>query len=115
LRDIRFSIDKNNPTPQVRTSIDVLQLDFVGPLYLKGKRQRSYILVCKDVFDGGRRTFIRLVTSHGNIHLLDQTFWVGKRLKGQYVKAVVDTHRGWLTVYLKSRLFKRWPYKFVNQ
>jgi len=27
-------------------------VDFVGPLYLKGQRQRYYILVCKDVFDG---------------------------------------------------------------
>jgi transposase InsO family protein len=255
------------PTPQVQTSNDLHQLDFVGPLYLKGKRQRYYILVCKDTFDGavclkvsrsrkmdevlsflgdcwktlgrpkqlqfdnarelvgwgpaarylsrvlrlclrfgvepvvippkrpqyngsvenfngwfqpqlfqrrfarpsllkrelqrlqdtvnrqhvhqrlggltaeqyrrrqklqklphrfkvptdllpiaaGRVTFIRMVTPHGNIHLLGQTFWVGKRLKGQYLKAVLDTHHGWLTVYLKGRLFKRWPYKLVNK
>lgn len=63
----------------------------------------------------GRVTFIRMGTPHGHIHLLSQTFWVGKRLKGQYVKAVLDTQRGWLTVYLKGRLFKRWPYKLVNK
>ena len=255
------------PTPQVQTSNDLHQLDLVGPLYLKGKRQRYYILVCKDVFDGavclklsrsrkmdevltflgecwktlgrphqlqfdnarelvgwgaaarylsrvirlclrfgiepiiipprrpqyngsvenfngwfqpqlfqrhftrpgdlkrelqrlqeavntqhvhprlggltaqqyrrrqklqklpprftvptellpiaaGRVTFIRMVTSHGNIHLLGQTFWIGKRLHGQYLKAVLDTHRSWLTAYLKGRIFKRWPYKLVNK
>ena len=34
------------------TSNQLHQVDLVGPLYLKGKRQRYYILVCKDVFDG---------------------------------------------------------------
>jgi hypothetical protein len=46
----------------------------------------------------GRVTFIRQVTPYGNIHLLGQTFFVGKRLRGEYVKAVLDTHRGRLTV-----------------
>ncbi len=63
----------------------------------------------------GRVTFIRMVTPHGNIHLLSQTYWVGKRHKGEYVKAVLDTQRQWLTVYLKGRLLKRWPYKLVNK
>ena len=63
----------------------------------------------------GRVTFIRMVTPHGNIHLLSQTFWVGKRHKGQYVKAVLDTQRRWLTVYLKGRVLKRWPYKLVTK
>lgn len=255
------------PAPPVHTSNDLHQLDFVGPIYLKGHRQRYYILVCKDVFDGavclklcrsrqmsevltflgecwktlgrpthlqfdnarefvgwgpaarylsrvlrlclrfgiapivipprrpqyngsvenfnawfqpqlfqrrfarpgalkrelsrlqlavntqhaqrrlggltaaqyrrqqkllklppqftvpptalpiaaGRVTFIRMVTPQGNIHLLSQTFAVGKRLKGQYVRVVLDTQRGWLTVYLKGRLHKRWPYKLVNK
>jgi hypothetical protein len=40
------------PTPQPQTSNEWHQVDFVGPLYLKGKRQRYYIFVCKDVFDG---------------------------------------------------------------
>jgi transposase InsO family protein len=63
----------------------------------------------------GRVTFIRQVTPHGNIHLLSQTFKVGKRLKGQYVKAVLDTQRSQLTVYVKGRVFKRWPYPFVKK
>ncbi len=63
----------------------------------------------------GRVTFIRQVTAHGNIHLLSQTFKVGKRLKGQYVKAVLDTQRAQLTVYVQGRIFKRWPYPFLKK
>jgi len=63
----------------------------------------------------GRVTFIRSVTPHGNIHLLSQTFWIGKRLKGQYVKAVLDTARGHLTVYVQGRVFKRWPCQFLTK
>ncbi len=63
----------------------------------------------------GRVVFIRQVTYKGHIHLLSQTYKVGKRLKGQYVKAVLDTQRGWLTVYVNGRVFKRWPYKLLNK
>lgn len=62
----------------------------------------------------GRVTFIRQVMPHGNIHLLSQTFKVGKRLKGQFVKAVLDTQRAQLTVYVQGRIVKRWPYPFVK-
>ena len=40
---------------------------------------------------------------------------VGKRLKGQYVKAVLDTQRAHLTVYVKGRIFKRWPYPYLRK
>jgi transposase-like protein len=63
----------------------------------------------------GRSTFIRQVTPHGNVHLLSQTFRVGKRLKGEYVKVVLDTRRGHLTVYRQGRVFKRWPYPFLKK
>jgi len=63
----------------------------------------------------GRITFIRQVTAHGNVHLLSQTFWVGKRLKREYVKVVLDTQRGHLTVYRQGRVFKRWPYPFLKK
>jgi transposase InsO family protein len=62
----------------------------------------------------GRVSFIRQVTPSGTIHLLGQTYRIGKRLKGQYVKAVLDTERATLTVYVKGRVFKRWPYPFVR-
>jgi transposase InsO family protein len=62
----------------------------------------------------GRITFIRQVSMHGKIHLLSQTFSVGKRLKGQYVKVVLDTQRAQLTVYVKGRIFKRWAYLYLK-
>jgi putative transposase len=63
----------------------------------------------------GRVTFIRQVTSQGNLHLLSQTFKIGKRMKGQYIKAVLDTKRAHLTVYVKGRIFKRWPYPYLSK
>jgi putative transposase len=63
----------------------------------------------------GRVTFIRQVTLNGKIHLLSQTFKVGKRLKGEYVKVVLDTRRGYLTVYRQGRICKRWPYPFLKK
>ena len=55
----------------------------------------------------GRVTCIRAVTPYGNLHLLSQTFKVGKWLKGQYAKAVLDTQRGWLTAYVNGRVVNR--------
>ncbi len=63
----------------------------------------------------GRVLFIRQVSPNGNIHLLSQTFKVGKRLKGEYVKVVLDTRLGHLTIYRQGRIFKRWPYPFLKQ
>lgn len=60
-------------------------------------------------------TFFRQVTAHGNVHLLSQTFYVGKRLKGEYVKVQLDTKRAHLTVYRQGRIFKRWPYPFLKK
>ena len=63
----------------------------------------------------GRISFIRQVTLNGKVHLLSQTFKVGKRLKGEYVKVVLDTRRGYLTVYRQGRVLKRWPYPFLKK
>ncbi len=63
----------------------------------------------------GRITFFRQVTRHGNVHLLSQTFFVGKRLKGEYVKVTLDTQRAYLTVYRHGHIFKRFPYPFVKK
>ena len=62
----------------------------------------------------GRVTFIRQVTRQGNLHWLSQTYSVGKRFKGQYLKIVLDTQRAQLTVYVKGRIFKRWAYPFLK-
>lgn len=40
------------PAPAADDSNCLHQIDLVGPVYLKGQRQRWYIYVCKDVFDG---------------------------------------------------------------
>jgi transposase InsO family protein len=63
----------------------------------------------------GRITFFRQVTKHGNVHLLSQTFFVGKRLKGEYVKVLLDTKRAHLTVYRHGHLFKRFPFPFLKK
>jgi transposase InsO family protein len=63
----------------------------------------------------GRITFFRQVTKHGNVHLLSQTFFVGKRLKHEYVKVLLDTKRAHLTVYRHGHIFKRFPYPFLKK
>jgi len=63
----------------------------------------------------GRISFIRQVTLNGKVHLLSQTFKVGKRLKGEYVKLVLDTRRRQLTIYRQGRAVKRWPYPFLKK
>ena len=40
------------PTPLADDSNRLHQVDIVGPFYLKGRRQRWYVYVCKDVYDG---------------------------------------------------------------
>jgi transposase InsO family protein len=63
----------------------------------------------------GRITFFRQITKHGNVHLLSQTFFVGKRLKGEYVRVILDTQRAHLTLYRQGRIFKRFPYAFLKK
>jgi putative transposase len=62
----------------------------------------------------GRVTFIRRVSVSGTVTVLSQTFRVGKRHKGLYLRLVVDTGHGYLTAYLNGRVLKRWPYKLLN-
>jgi transposase InsO family protein len=62
----------------------------------------------------GRVTFIRRVSVAGTVTVLSQSFRVGKRQKGLYLRLVVDTGHGYLTAYLNGRVLKRWPYKLLN-
>jgi transposase InsO family protein len=62
----------------------------------------------------GRVTFIRRVSWAGTVTVLSQTFRVGKKHKGLYLRLVIDTGRGKLTAYLNGRVLKRWPYKLLN-
>ena len=63
----------------------------------------------------GRISLIRQVSPNGNVHLLSQTFKLGKRLKGEYVRVILDTRRAHLTVYRQGRIFKRWHYPFLKK
>jgi hypothetical protein len=49
------------------------------------------------------------------MNVLSQTFRVGKRNTGLYVRLVLDTQRGRLNAYLDGRLLKRWPYKLSKK
>jgi hypothetical protein len=62
----------------------------------------------------GRVTFLRRVSTAGAVTLLSQSFRVGKRHRGLYLRLVVETGRGTLTAYLNGRVLKRWPYKLLN-
>jgi transposase InsO family protein len=62
----------------------------------------------------GRVTFIRRVSGAGTVTVLSQSFRVGKRHRGLYLRLVVDTGRGLLTAYLNGRVLKHWPYKLLN-
>jgi transposase InsO family protein len=63
----------------------------------------------------GRVTFLRRVSVAGTITVLSQSYRVGKRHRGLYLRLVVDTGRGKLTAYLDGRVLKRWPYKLLNE
>jgi putative transposase len=62
----------------------------------------------------GRVTFVRRVSVAGTVTVLSQSYRVGKRHRGLYLRLVVDTKRGCLTAYLNGRVLKRWPYKLLN-
>jgi putative transposase len=63
----------------------------------------------------GRVTFIRRVTVAGTVTVLSQSFRVGKRHRGLYLRLVIDTGHGRLTAYLNGRVLKRWPYTLRNE
>src|SRR5262249_45240062 len=54
----------------------------------------------------GRVTFLRRVSVAGTVTVLSQSFRVGKRHRGLYLRLVLDTGRGKLTAYLNGRVLK---------
>ena len=62
----------------------------------------------------GHVTFIRRVSPAGTVTVLSQSYRVGKRHRGLYLRLVIDTGRGRLTAYLNGRVLKRWPYELRN-
>jgi transposase InsO family protein len=63
----------------------------------------------------GQVLFIRRVSLKGFVEVLDQSYRVGRRHHGLYVRLVLDTRRGHLTAYLDGRVVKRWPYQLLNK
>jgi hypothetical protein len=63
----------------------------------------------------GRVTVIRRVRAAGTVPLLSQSFRVGKRHRGLYLRLGVDTGRGSLTACLNGRVLKRWTYKLLSE
>jgi transposase InsO family protein len=57
------------PSPQAERSNQLHEVDLVGPIYLKGRKERYYIWVCKDIFDGA--VCLRLVGSRR----MDEVLW----------------------------------------
>ena len=57
------------PGPQARASNELHEVDFVGPIYLKGSGHRYYIWVCKDACDGA--VCLRLACSRRR----DEVLW----------------------------------------
>jgi hypothetical protein len=62
----------------------------------------------------GRVTSIRRVSVAGTVTVLSQSFRVGKKHKGLYLRLVLNTGRGHLTAYPHGRVLKRRPYKLLN-
>jgi putative transposase len=63
----------------------------------------------------GRVIFIRRVSPAGTVSVLSQSYRVGKRHRGLYLRLVIDTGRGAMTAYLNGRVLRRWPYKLRNE
>ena len=88
--------------------------------YRRGKRLRKLpanftIDEKKLPIAAGKVTFIRLVSIHGTISILGQSFKVGKRLKFHYVKVTIYTKYQNLKVYHKGKLIKEFPYPLSNK
>lgn len=100
------------PGPQARASNELHEVDWVGPVYLQGCRQRYYIWVGKDAFDGA--VCLRLALSRQ----MDEVLWfLGECWKdlGQPQQVPFDNARelaGWgQSAHALSRVI-RWCLRF---
>lgn len=59
----------------------------------------------------GRVSFIRRVRRSGRIIILNEKFFVGRRLRGQYVWATIFTRTQQLKIYSHGRLIKTFDYR----
>lgn len=58
----------------------------------------------------GRVSFIRKVDSHGRIEVNGSTYFVGRKLEGQYVVATIFTHRKELVVKQENKVIKSFSF-----
>ena len=58
----------------------------------------------------GRASFIRKVDSHGKIEVNGSTYFIKRRLEGQYVVATIFTHRKRLVVKQDNRIIKSFSF-----
>lgn len=63
----------------------------------------------------GKVSFIRMVRPDGTINVLDESSRVGKRRKGQYIKATIWTRYQQLKVYYRGRIIKKWKYQLPSK
>jgi putative transposase len=80
------------------------------------KRPPRYVVPTEPLpLAAGRVIFSRRVSVQGFVKVLSQSYRVGKRHHGLYVKLVLDTRHGHLAAYLNGHQVKRWPYKLLNE
>jgi putative transposase len=84
--------------------------------FRRGKRLRklpaNFVLqLTKIPVTAGKITFIRWVSPQGRINILGESVKIGRRLRFQYVKAILDTPTQALRVYRDGRLIKRLTFK----
>jgi len=92
-------------------------LGFKTPMrFRRGKRIRKLpanfaMDLTKIPVAAGKITFIRAVSVNGRIDILDESVKIGRRLRFQYVRVVLDTLTHILKVYLNGRLIKQITFK----
>ena len=74
------------------------------------RRHRKPMPIC-----AGKVSCIRLVRPDGTINVLSESFKVGKRRKGQYVKATIWTKYQQLRVCYRGRIIKKWKYQLPSK
>jgi len=71
----------------------------------------NFVLPKRLPLAAGRVSFIRRVRPSGRITLLNERFFVGRRLRSEYIWATIYTNREQLKIYKQGRLIKTFDYR----
>ena len=83
--------------------------------FLSDRAGRRWVIVTGLSTCGAAMLVLSMATNvAGTVTVLSQTYRVGKRQRGLYLRLVLDTGRGQLTAYLNGRVRKRWLYQLLN-